>query len=64
MKIWDLKSQDPNSTYLVADQFTSKTVDSLIEYFKENMPELYNQTDLTVLRNAIIANIQNLPYEE
>ena len=64
MKIWDLKSQDPYSTYLVADQFTSKTVDSLIEYFKENMPELYNQTDLTVLRNAIIANIQNLPYEE
>lgn len=64
MKIWNLKSQDPYSTYMVADQFTSKTVDSLIEYFQNTMPELYNQTDLTALRNAIIANIQNLPYEE
>lgn len=64
MKIWNLKSQDPNSTYLVADQFTSKTVDSLIEHFNKNMPGLYNQTDLAILRNAIIANIQNLSYEE
>ena len=64
MKIWNLKSQNPYSTYMVADQFTSKTVDSLIEYFQNTMPELYNQTDLTALRNAIIANIQNLPYEE
>lgn len=64
MKIWNLKSQDPNSMYLVADQFTSDTVDSLIEYFRENMPELYDKTDLDVLRNAIIANLQNLPYED
>lgn len=64
LRIWNLKSQDPNSMYMVADQFTSNTVDSLIEYFRENMPELYSQTDLTVLRNAIIANLQNLPYED
>lgn len=64
MRIWNLKSQGPNSMYLVADQFTSDTVNSLIEYFRENMPELYDKTDLDVLRNAIIANLQNLPYED
>ena len=64
MRIWNLKSQDPYSTYLVADQFTADTVDSLIEYFRENMPELYSKTDLSNLRNAIIANLQNLPYED
>lgn len=64
LRIWNLKSQDPNSMYMVADQFTSDTVDSLIEYFRENMPEVYSKTDLTVLRNAIIANLQNLPYED
>lgn len=60
----EFKSQDPYSTYLVADQLTADTVDSLIEYFRENMPELYSKTDLSNLRNAIIANLQNLPYED
>lgn len=64
LKIWNLKSQDPNSIFLVADQFTSYTVDSLIEYFRVNMPESYNDADLSVLKNTIIANLQNIPYEE
>ena len=62
-QIWNLKSQDPDTTYLVADELTANTVDSLIEYFKTHMPDLYNNTDLQILRNAIIANIQKFSYE-
>ncbi len=64
LQIWDLKSQDPTLNHLVADKFTSFTVDSLIEYFRTNIPEFDNQTDLPILRNAIIANLQNMPYDE
>lgn len=64
MKVWNLKSQDPQLAYMVADEFTSLTVESLMKYFRTNMPEIYTQIDLSILRNAIIVNLQNMPYEE
>lgn len=50
--------------YIVADEFTNETVNSLMQYIKKDFPEEYSKYNEDVLRNAILINLQNANFEE
>lgn len=50
--------------YIVADEFTNETVNSLMQYIRNNFPEKCSKYDEDVLRNAILINLQNAEIEK
>ncbi|CCX70243.1 unknown [Prevotella sp. CAG:255] len=50
--------------YIVADEFTNETVNSLMQYIRNNFPEECSKYDEDVLRNAILINLQNAEIEK
>lgn len=64
IKVWNIKSQNKEIAYIVADEFTNETVNSLMQYIRNNFPEEYSKYDEDVLRNTILINLQNAKFEE
>lgn len=64
IKVWNIKSQNKEMAYIVADEFTNETVNSLMQYIRKNFPEEYSKYDEDVLRNTILINLQNAKFEE
>lgn len=64
IKVWNIKSQNKEIAYIVADEFTNETVNSLMQYIRKNFPEEYSKYDEDVLRNTILINLQNAKFEE
>lgn len=64
IEVWNIKSQNKEMAYIVADEFTNETVNSLMQYIKKNFPEEYSKYNEDILRNAILINLQNANFEE
>lgn len=64
IEVWNIKSQNKEIAYIVADEFTNETVNSLMQYIRKNFPEEYSKYDEDVLRNTILINLQNAKFEE
>lgn len=63
IEVWNIKSQNKEMAYIVADEFTNETVNSLMQYIRNNFPEECSKYDEDVLRNAILINLQNAEIE-
>lgn len=64
IEVWNIKSQNKEMAYIVADEFTNETVNSLMQYIRNNFPEEYSKYNEDVLRNAILINLQNAEIEK
>lgn len=64
IEVWNIKSQNKEMAYIVADEFTNETVNSLMQYIRNNFPEECSKYDEDVLRNAILINLQNAEIEK
>lgn len=64
IEVWNIKSQNKEMAYIVADEFTNETVNSLMQYISNNFPEECSKYDEDVLRNAILINLQNAEIEK
>ena len=38
IEVWNIKSQNKEMAYIVADEFTNETVNSLMQYIRNNFP--------------------------